>query len=87
MRGTGHFNLAQGGLATCVGLGAALSTTLGGVLVKRFSYNVSFVGLGAVAAVAFVLLLIGVPETLPRADDASLPANCATGAVAVDAKA
>jgi predicted MFS family arabinose efflux permease len=76
MRGTGHFNLAQGALATCVGLGAALSTTLGGVLVKRFSYGASFIGLGAVAAIAFVLLLVGVPETLPQSGDAPPPADC-----------
>src|SRR4029078_13713553 len=29
-RGTGHFNLAQGIMGTAVGIGASLSTTLGG---------------------------------------------------------
>ena len=62
-RGTGRFNLGQGALATGVGLGAALSTTLGGHLIKHFGYNVSFLTLGALACVAFLLLLIGVPET------------------------
>jgi MFS family permease len=66
MRGTGHFNLAQGALATCVGLGAAFSNTLGGMLVHRFSFNVSFLGLAGVAAVAFLLVLFALPETLQR---------------------
>lgn len=66
MRGTGHFNLAQGALATCVGLGAAFSNTLGGMLVHAFSFNVSFLGLAGVAAVASLLLLFALPETLQR---------------------
>jgi len=63
-RGTGRFNLLQGALATAVGLGAALSNSFGGKLVQYYSFRVSFLGLGAVAAVAFGLLWIGVPETL-----------------------
>ena len=64
MRGTRHFNFAQGALATCVGLGAALSNTLGGLLIHHFSFAVSFLGLGGVAAFAFALLWLAVPETL-----------------------
>jgi len=64
MRGTRHFNFAQGVLATCVGLGAALSNSLGGLLIHHFNYAVSFLGLGAVAALAFALLWVTVPETL-----------------------
>ena len=62
-RGTGHFNLVQGMLATAVGLGAALSTTLGGSLIQHGGYRTSFLTLGAVAVAAFSLLLFGVPET------------------------
>jgi predicted MFS family arabinose efflux permease len=62
-RGTGRFNLGQGALATAVGLGAALSTTLGGQLIKRFGYNTSFLTLGALACIAFLLLFVSVPET------------------------
>jgi MFS family permease len=65
-RATGRFNLAQGSLATAVGVGAALSTTFGGKLIQHFSYRVSFLSLGAVAVVAFVLLLTSIPETLPE---------------------
>jgi MFS family permease len=64
MRGKGHFNLAQGALATCVGMGAALSNTYGGMLAHRFGFRASFVGLAAVALIAFALLWAGVPETL-----------------------
>ncbi len=62
-RGTGRFNLGQGALATAVGLGASLSTTLGGHLIQNFGYNTSFLALGGVACTAFVLLLFAVPET------------------------
>lgn len=65
-RGTGRFNLVQGSLATAVGLGAALSTTFGGKLIQHFSYRISFLSLGAVAALAFLLLWAAVPETLPE---------------------
>lgn len=65
-RGTGRFNLAQGGLATFVAIGAALSTTYGGLLIKRFGYNASFLGLAAVGLIAFTALLAFFPETLER---------------------
>ncbi|HUB28639.1 MAG TPA: MFS transporter [Terracidiphilus sp.] len=63
-RGTGRFNLVQGALATFVGIGAALSTTYGGLLIKRFGYNASFLGLAGVGLVAFLTLLVFFPETL-----------------------
>jgi predicted MFS family arabinose efflux permease len=62
--GTGRFNLAAGALATMVGIGAALSTTVGGVLIERVSYQASFLGLASIALVAFALLFLLVPETL-----------------------
>jgi MFS family permease len=65
-RGTGRFNLIQGALATVVGIGAALSTTLGGTLIQHFSYRISFLGLAGVALLAVALLWFGVPETLER---------------------
>jgi MFS family permease len=66
-RGTGRFNLMQGALATAVGLGAALSNSFGGELIQHYSFLVSFLALGAVAALALALLWLGVPETLPQA--------------------
>lgn len=64
--GSGRFNLVQGALATAVGIGAALSTTFGGKLVQSYSYRVSFLALGGIAAIAVVLLWVGVPETLEK---------------------
>ena len=63
--GTGRFNLAAGALATMVGIGAALSNTIGGLLIQHLSHNASFLGLAAIAAAAFTLLFFVVPETLP----------------------
>lgn len=62
-RGTGRFNLAQGALATAVGFGAALSNSFGGVLMEKAGYRTSFLALGGVACIAFLLLLVFVPET------------------------
>jgi MFS family permease len=65
-RAMGRFNLVQGSLATAVGIGAALSTTFGGKLIQYFSYRISFLSLGAIAVLAFVLLWTAIPETLPE---------------------
>ena len=66
MRKTGRFNMAQGALGTAVGLGAALSNALGGVLAHRFGFSASFLGLAAIASIAFSLLWSAVPETKQR---------------------
>ena len=63
-QGTGRFNIAAGSLATMVGIGAAASTTFGGVLILYLGYRASFLGLAGVALLAFVLLWFAVPETL-----------------------
>jgi MFS family permease len=65
-KGTGRFNLAAGGLAAMAGLGAALSTTVGGQLIQHVSYAGSFLGLAAIALVAVILLAVAVPETLRK---------------------
>jgi MFS family permease len=72
---TGHFNLAAGSLATMVGIGAALSNGIGGKLVQRAGYPVSFLTLAAIALLAFAMLWLAVPETLmaPAATGARLP--------------
>jgi MFS family permease len=69
-RSTGRFNLAQGALASCVGVGAALSTTYGGYLIEHFGYNASFLGLSAVGFIAFILLFAFFPETRAGSDAA-----------------
>jgi predicted MFS family arabinose efflux permease len=65
-QGTGRFNLAAGALATTVGVGAALSNAIGGLLIQKLGYRASFLGLAGVALVAFCLLYVAIPETLPK---------------------
>lgn len=62
--GSGHFNVSLGALTTAFGLGAALSNGLAGFVVEAAGYSAAFLTLAGVAAAAFLLLLIGVPETL-----------------------
>jgi MFS family permease len=64
-QGTGRFNIAAGSLATMVGIGAAVSTTIGGLLIQHLGYRASFLGLAGIALLAFALLWFAVPETLP----------------------
>jgi len=61
--GTGRFNLTLGAVTTAVGVGAALSQSIAGGIVHRFGYHAGFLFLAAVAAAAFILLWIAMPET------------------------
>jgi predicted MFS family arabinose efflux permease len=54
-----------------VGIGAALSNTVGGVLIQRLGYHSSFLGLAAIALAAFLLLWSNLPETLNSANPGS----------------
>ncbi|BBP70474.1 MFS transporter [Pseudomonas sp. Seg1] len=63
-QGTGHFNISLGALTTVFGLGAALSNGLAGFVVQGAGYSAAFLTLAGIAAVAVVLLWVGVPETL-----------------------
>ena len=62
-RGTGHFNLAQGIMGTAVGIGASLSTTLGGYACDRWGITSAFLLLAGVAATGLVVVLAFMPET------------------------
>lgn len=66
MRGTGRFNLAQGAIITATGIGAALSTTLAGLIVVHGGYSAAFLTLGAIGAVGALLFLFAMPETQNR---------------------
>jgi MFS family permease len=70
MRGTGRYNLAQGAIATMVGIGASLSGLAAGEVVDRFGYTVAFLTLGAAALFAAIVFALGMPET---AESAKLP--------------
>ena len=43
--------------------GAAFSNSFGGILMERFGYPTSFLSLGFVAGLAFLLLRLAIPET------------------------
>jgi MFS family permease len=63
MRGTGHFSVGQGAVITAQGIGAALSTTLAGIVVVHAGYSAAFNTLGAVAAIGAAVFLFAMPET------------------------
>ncbi len=63
MRGTGRFNLAQGLVALCVGVGAGLSSLVGEYAVQWFGYPAGFLTLAGVAAGAFAFFALFMPET------------------------
>src|SRR4051812_7237970 len=63
MRNTGRFNVAQGVVITALGIGAALSTTLAGLVVVKAGYSAAFLTLGAIAAIGFIVFLLAFPGT------------------------
>jgi MFS family permease len=67
MRGTGRFSAALGAVNTAQGIGAALSTTIAGIVVVHAGYSAAFVTLAAVAAAGLLLFLFAMPETAPAA--------------------
>ena len=63
-QGTGRFNLAQGMMATAIGLGAAASQYVTGVIVDARGYNTGFLFLSLVAVAALISFYWTVPETV-----------------------
>lgn len=61
--GSGHFNLAQGVVGTATGIGASLSTVLGGFVSDKFGSSTAFVGLACIATLGMVLIVLVMPET------------------------
>jgi MFS family permease len=66
-RGTGHFNVSQGAIATAAGLGGALSAAAAGFIVVAAGYSAAFLFLAAIAGLALALFVVMMPETGPRA--------------------
>ncbi|KQP82727.1 MFS transporter [Methylobacterium sp. Leaf117] len=62
-RKTGHFNLALGAVGTAMGIGAALSTSLAGIMADRLGSHTAFLGLAIVGFAAFALVALIMPET------------------------
>jgi MFS family permease len=73
MRGTGRFNLAQGLVALCVGLGAALSNAVSGFIVQWYGYPAGFLSLTVVAAAGFGFFALLMPETRGRPEPNAAP--------------
>lgn len=72
-RGTGHFNISQGAIATAAGLGGALSTAVAGLIIVKAGYGAAFLFLAAIAGAGLIGFCIMMPETSP--DRAGGPAT------------
>lgn len=64
LRGTGHVNLGLGVVMTLQGIGAASSSTLGGLFAHHAGYSAAFLAL-TVAACCAVVLFLGARKWLP----------------------
>lgn len=73
-RGTGRFNLALGALGAAQGLGASASTTFAGLVTNHYGFKAGFLALAGIALIAWLLLLMAVPETGGAVAKPSLPA-------------
>ncbi len=73
MQGTGRFNVAQGVVMTAQGVGAALSTTLAGLVVTHLGYSAAFLTLAGCAGAGVALFWIAMPETAKLHDPDELP--------------
>ncbi|MFC3229689.1 MFS transporter [Marinibaculum pumilum] len=66
-KGSGHFNVAQGALATLVGIGASLSNLIAEEIVQLASYDTAFYFLAAVALAGAAIFAVAMPETAEHA--------------------
>lgn len=66
MKGTGRFNVAQGALATLVGVGASLSNLIAEWIVQFASYSAAFYFLGGIALIGALIFGFFMPETAPH---------------------
>jgi predicted MFS family arabinose efflux permease len=82
MHGTGRFNLAQGLVALCVGVGAALSNLVSGFVVQAFGYPTGFLVLAAIAGCALVFFALLMPETGRRGGRRGAEQTASAGATA-----
>lgn len=75
MQGTGRFNVAQGVVMTAQGVGAALSTTLAGLVTTHLGYSAAFLTLASCAGSGVALFWFAMPETAKLHDPDELPAR------------
>jgi MFS family permease len=62
-KGTGRYNLAQGLVGTVSGAGAALSSSISGLIVASYGHAAGFLSLTAVGLLAVAILWTFMPET------------------------
>ncbi|MGO9121545.1 MAG: MFS transporter [Desulfomonilaceae bacterium] len=62
-QGTGRYNLVLGAIATAQGIGASLSNLVSGYIVNAWGFNAGFLVLASIAASAFMVYCLFVPET------------------------
>ena len=75
-RGTNHFNLCMGFFGLTVGIGATISTSLGGAVAAWVSPSAAFVMLGAIGMLCVLLAWFAMPETREAAPaGAAVPAR------------
>jgi predicted MFS family arabinose efflux permease len=65
LAGTGHVNAGLGVVMTLQAVGAALSTTVGGLFAQLLGYSAAFLALGAIAMIALALWLLARPLMAP----------------------
>jgi predicted MFS family arabinose efflux permease len=63
MRGTGHYNLAQGVVGAAVGIGASLSTAVAGYITDHVGSSATFLFMSGTAATGLLLVIALMPET------------------------
>jgi MFS family permease len=63
MRGTGHYNLAQGVVGGAVGFGASLSTEIAGYISDHIGASGTFLFMAGAAATGLLLVVALMPET------------------------
>ena len=62
-QGTGRYNLVLGAIATAQSIGASLSNLVSGYIVNAWGFNAGFLFLASVAALAFAIYSLIMPET------------------------
>jgi sugar phosphate permease len=56
--------VSQGIVGTVQGVGGSLSNVVAGLIVVGQGYNTAFLALAGIAAIAFLLVLLALPETV-----------------------
>src|SRR5512132_3624648 len=72
LRGTGRYNVSRGVIGTVQGVGGSLSNFVAGAIVVAAGYGIAFQVLAASASIAFLLVLIALPETKVSAHESAL---------------